>query len=123
VHKQTWVKVNAPVDEGVAGLVSALSSFPELCTIESCQGDAEHPAVVFYSYADKGVEGEHSWQKLSEFTLGFLGPRLVQQLGDLVTMGITINSWGWPQGELQVRPGAMQRTLRAIKQARKEFKG
>ncbi len=123
MHKQTWVKVNTLVDEGIADLVGLLSSFPELRTIESCQGDAEHPAIVFFSYADNGAEDERSWQKLSEFTLGFLGPRLVRQLGDQVTLNITITSWGWPQGELIVRPGAMQKTLRAVKKARKEFKG
>ena len=39
-HQQICVKVNTPVDSGVAHLVEALSSFPELCTLSSCQGAA-----------------------------------------------------------------------------------
>jgi len=37
-HKQVFVKVNAPVDEQVADLVTALSAFPHVVTVESCQG-------------------------------------------------------------------------------------
>jgi len=121
VHKQTWVKVNTLVDEGIAELVRVLNSFPRLCTIESCQGDTEHPAVVFFDYANDG--DEYFWRELSEFVLGFLGPRLSQRTGDSARLNITVTSWGKPQGELIVRPGAMQETLRAIRQARKEFRG
>lgn len=39
-HRQTYVKVNAPVDVGVASVVTALSSIPSLCTISSCEGRA-----------------------------------------------------------------------------------
>jgi hypothetical protein len=121
VHKQALVKVNTLVDEGIAELISALSSFPKLRTIESCQGDSEHPAVVFFDYADE--DHEHFWLELSEFVLGFLGPKLAQQLGYQARLNISVTCWGKPQGELIVRPGAMQKTLRAIKQARKEFRG
>jgi hypothetical protein len=121
VHKQTWVKVNALVDEGIAELIDALNSFPRLATIESCQGDGEQSAVVFFEYANDG--DEYFWRELSEFILDFLGPRLAQKVGDSARLNITVTSWGKPQGELIVRPGAMQKTLRAIKQARKEFRG
>ena len=122
MHKQTWVKVNAPVGEGVAELILALSSFPKLRTFESCQEDNEHPAVVFFSYADSNVDDDISWRELSEFTLGFLGPRLAHHLGDRVTLSLTITCWGWPQGELIVRPGAILKTVLAIKRIRTEFK-
>ena len=39
-HAQTFVKVNAPVDSGIAPLVSALSRFPGLVTLSSCEGGA-----------------------------------------------------------------------------------
>ncbi len=39
-HRQIFVTVNAPIDEGVACLVRALSQIPSLCTISSCQGAA-----------------------------------------------------------------------------------
>jgi hypothetical protein len=39
-HKQGYARVNAQVDEGIAGLVEALSGFPTLCTLNSCEGRA-----------------------------------------------------------------------------------
>jgi len=39
-HAQVFVKINARVDEGIAPLVSALSRFPTLYTLASCQGGA-----------------------------------------------------------------------------------
>lgn len=38
-HRQVFVKVNAPVDEDIAVLVTAMSSFNGLVTIDSCQKD------------------------------------------------------------------------------------
>ena len=125
MHKQTWVKVNTLVDEGIEDLINTLSSFPKLYTIESCQGDADHPAVVFFDYGlcKQWYGDECSWRELSEFVFGFWGPMLAQKLGDSVRLNITVTSWGKPQGELIIRPGAMKKTLRTIKQARKEFRG
>ncbi len=73
-HPQTYVKVNARVDAGIASLISALSRFPLLETFESCQGDvggddeAGQPAVVFFSYG--------SWEAVVEVVFKFLAPRL-----------------------------------------------
>lgn len=39
-HRPTIVKVNAEVDEGIAPLVAALSEFPALRTLNSCEGAA-----------------------------------------------------------------------------------
>jgi len=39
-HEQVWVKVNAPVDAGVAESVSVLNGVDGLETLQSCQGDA-----------------------------------------------------------------------------------
>jgi hypothetical protein len=38
------VKVNAPVDEGIASLIFALSQWPEVQTSESCEGGLDTPA-------------------------------------------------------------------------------
>jgi hypothetical protein len=48
-HREIMVKVNAPVDEGVAPLVSALSAVEGLVTMESCQGEpsGRNAFVVF----------------------------------------------------------------------------
>jgi hypothetical protein len=39
-HRQVFIKTNAAVDEGIADLISALSEFPTLCTLSSCEGGA-----------------------------------------------------------------------------------
>ncbi len=72
-HQQTWVKVNAPVDCGIAALVSALSSFGGLETIESCQGvRGQTNAFVLFRYGN--------WEKCGEFLFDRLLPTLPPDL-------------------------------------------
>ena len=51
-HRQTLVKVNAPVDEGIADVVSALNGFPKLYTTQSCQGREDGFSFVWFRYGD-----------------------------------------------------------------------
>ena len=54
-HRQTSVRVNARVDEGMAGLVSALSALPWIETVDSCKGERGRdgwPASVCFSCGD-----------------------------------------------------------------------
>lgn len=126
-HVQTWVKVNAPVDEGIAQLIEALSAFPMLQTIESCQGgyprsDADKEgmqAVVFFYYGQH--DHAHPYREISEFVLGYLGPGLMKELGDLVSIRIEVTMQYVIMGELMVRQGAMQRTIKTLKRLRREF--
>jgi hypothetical protein len=37
-HKHVLTKVNVGVDEGIAPVVEALSLFPDVHTVESCEG-------------------------------------------------------------------------------------
>lgn len=62
-HTQTWVKVNVEVDCGIAGVVAALSDIERLRTLDSCQGDSEHSASVYF---DMGCR----WQELGELVFG-----------------------------------------------------
>ena len=112
MHKQTWVKVNAPVDERIRELIEALSAFPKLQTIESCQGDENTGAWVAFWY---GEYWDTSWNELAIFVLGYLGPKLMSELGDRVSLSIQVNSAGLPLGELTVRPGAITRTARLLR--------
>src|SRR5690242_9091203 len=58
-HVQTFVKVNAPVDEGIASVIEALALVPRLTTVASCQGDDEsHGAIVYLRFGDHGEESE-----------------------------------------------------------------
>jgi hypothetical protein len=126
-HKQAWVKVNAPVDRGIAELIEALSAFPKLQTFASCQGgyprsDADKegmPAVVFFHYG----QDDHAdpYQGIADFVLGYLGPALMKELGDLVSIHIEVTTQYIIMGELKVRQGAMPRTIKTLKRLRREF--
>jgi hypothetical protein len=111
-HQQVWVKVNAPVDQGVAGIVSALSQFEGLETVESCQGDANRGAWVCFRY---GRYWDCEWTELADFFLGYLAPKLVQLVGDDVNLRIQIAPSGQIFGELSTRPGAEHRVETALR--------
>lgn len=126
-HIQTWVKVNAPVDEGIAELIEALSAFPKLQTIESCQGgwprsdeDKEGmPAKVWFHYGQD--DNAHPYREIGDFVLGYFGPGLMKEMGDLVGISLEVKTQYIVMAELYVRQGAMPRTIEAIKRLRREF--
>ena len=47
-HKTVLVKVNAPVDEGIAEVVGLLNEFPNIYTTQSCQGRTDGFAFVWF---------------------------------------------------------------------------
>ncbi len=110
-HKHVWVKVNAPVDHGVAELVEALSMFNGLETIESCEGDDNVPAWVGFWY---GNHWDDPWRGLAEFVLGYLAPYLGQKVGDGAGLIIRSTESGRPRGEITVRSGAMPQVVEAV---------
>ena len=107
-HRQVWTKVNAHVDEGVADLVFALSSFQGLRTLESCQGDPDGAAWVCFFM---GEDREDEWPLLANLLLGRVGPTLARELGDLAHVSIHVTGAGLVQGELTVRSDAMSDTV------------
>jgi len=111
-HAQQWVKVNAPVDSGIAGIVSALAEFPSLETVESCEGNEKRAAWVCFRY---GAYWKHAWHELSEFIIGILAPRLIDEVGDDASVKIQVTPSGQVFGELSVRPGAASRVEAAIR--------
>lgn len=105
------------MDEGVVGLVKALSAFPKLRTRESCESiDGEGTAWVCFTY---GQDGPEDWRALAEFVLGYLAPGLMQTLGDQVNIGIDATDFN--MAKLSVRPGAMLRTLKTLRKLRRGF--
>ena len=81
-HKQVQVRINARVDEGVAGLVSALSALPWIETVDSCEGERgrdDWPASVCFSCGD--------WRRASVFVHSRLAPALARLgVGESVRM-------------------------------------
>ena len=112
MHKQTWAKVNASVDEGVKDLVEALSEFPPLQTVESCEDVGKGTAWVCFTY---GHFRDDVGDELATFVLKFLGPRLVEELGDGIHISVYLDSAGLHFGELSVRSGWMKDTVRTLR--------
>lgn len=115
-HEQVFIKVNAPVDRGVASLITALSSYPKLQTIESCE-DSKGWAWVMFVYGDAEI-----WQEVGGFVLGFIGPRIVQELGDRVTLNVHVSTSSLYRAEMAVRIGAIPATVKLLTKLRAEFK-
>ena len=126
-HKQVWVKVNAPVDEGIAELIQALSSFPKLQTIESCQGgwprsgeDKEGmPANVWFHYGQHDHAPGH--REIGDFVLGYFGPGLMKEVGDLVGVSLEVKTQYVIMARLYVRQGAMPRTVKVVRKLARDF--
>lgn len=116
-HQQEWVKVNAPVDVGVSGIVSALAEFPSLETVESCEGSNDRGGWVCFRY---GEYWRDPWRALSEFVLDDLAPRLSRLVGDDVNVRIQFTPSEQVFGELSVRPGAASRVEAAIRRLARE---
>ena len=118
LHRQAWVKVNAPIDVGVSALIRVLSGFPRLQTIESCEGEADCSAWVCFRYGDYW---KHPWRDIADFVLGYLGPNLVRGVGDAVNLSIRVTEAGFIQAELEVRRGAMPATIKTLEKLLQEF--
>lgn len=102
-HQQIAVKINAPVDEGIACLVSALSEFPELYTLSSCEGAAFVTFRCGRTLEDSSV------------FLCWLSRRLITASGASVTA-----QWGGRNSmvlTLRCPPSAIQQVTRIIRNA------
>ena len=116
VDEKEWAKVNVPVDPGVAGLVSALSEFPGLEMIESCEASDSEPAWVCFRFG-RYWEKQEPWRDIAEFALGFLAPNLFERVGDSAALTIGPTRSEGILADLAVRPGTqgdVQDALRAI---------
>jgi len=117
-HQQTWVKVNAPVDKAIVGVVSALSAFPTLETIESCEDVAGRGAWVCFRY---GAYWDHPWRELADFVLGYLAPRLSRTVGDDASVRIQTTPSGQVFGEISIRPEAVSNVETALRDLYRDF--
>lgn len=112
-HEQIWVKVNVPVDKGVSGIVSILSLFPSLETVESCEHALDRGPWVCFRY---GAYWEHPWRDLAEFVFGYMAPHLLQSVGDAANVRVQATPGGQFFGELSVRPEAVPEVETALRE-------
>lgn len=109
-HTQTWVKVNVPVDEGVAEIVAVLNSLPGLETLQSCQGDpGGREGYVYFSYGD--------WQKMGRLIFEKIAPRLKERLDEDADVLIKATDNEEPMAKLSFRAEAAGVVASALKEA------
>ena len=115
-HEQVFVKVNAPVDRGAASLISALSSFQKLQTIESCE-DLKGWAWVCFVY---GEFWDKPCKELAPFVLEFLGPRLAREFGDRIKISLEITEAGTVRAEMAVNHGTISAVVNFLNKLSEE---
>ena len=87
-HRESWAKVNVPVDEGAVEVVELLSMIPELETISSCQGDRGlNRGYVSFRYGDWKRTGAFLFEELQP-ALDTVGVPGRYELKVLETMGV-----------------------------------
>lgn len=102
-HRQIFAKVNAPVDKGIANLVSALSEFPTLCTLSSCEGGA----FVTFRFGRTLAESSAFLCWLSRKLVRVNGAKLSAEWGGRTSVVFT----------LRCSPSAVQSAADAVRQA------
>ncbi len=76
MHDQTMIKVNVPVDDGIAPLVLALNRFPRVLTLDSCQCSQDGQAQVAFTLFNAEAGDEEAF-------LADLSARIGARNGDL----------------------------------------
>jgi hypothetical protein len=108
-HPQTWVKVNVPVDEGIAEIVSVLNTVEGLETLQSCQGDAgKQDGYVYFACGD--------WRSLGEFIFERIGPKLRERVDEDATLRVDVTSADMPVAKLSFRAEAAGMVASALKE-------
>jgi hypothetical protein len=109
-HEQVWVKVNAPVDAGVAEIVSVLNTVDGLETLQSCQGDAgERNGYVYFACGD--------WRKMCEFVFQKIGPTLKSKVDEDAELTVEATSVDAPMAKLSFKAEATGIVVSALKEA------
>ena len=114
-HKQVSAKVNAYVDEEIVFLIEELSRFPEVVTVESCQGDGDQKGSWICFVCGDGED----WEPLARFVFEEIGPSLAKAVGDRARISISVTSLGLILADLEIRPGETARVLRALRRIRR----
>jgi hypothetical protein len=119
-HKQVLIEVNegnkkiiVKIDENIKNIILILNKFNGLETIESCQGDENNPAWLCFKYK----YWQHPYQNLVDFVFGFLGPYLIERVGDSIIINIYATSSGSFLAELGIRPGTIKMVELAMEDA------
>lgn len=92
-HSQVWVKVNAPIDAGIAQIVLILNRIEGLHTLDSCEGITdEKPAHVYFNYGD--------WRQIGDLMFNRIGPALFDRFGSETSVSVEVFNGSDPMGKL-----------------------
>src|SRR5438105_296471 len=109
-HEQTWVRVNVPVDVGVAEIVSLLNTVDGLETLQSCQGDAgRQEGYVYFAFG--------TWDKLCKFVFEKIGPVLKRRADEDARLVVEVSSAESPMAKLSFRAEATDMVVSALKES------
>ena len=109
MHPQTWVKVNAPVDVGIAEIVAVLNTVDGLETLQSCQG--EKGREDGYVYFARG-----GWRSICEFVFERIGPHLKEKVDEDATLRVDATTADMPIAKLSFRAEAADMVASALKE-------
>jgi hypothetical protein len=104
-HEQTWVKVNAEVDVGMARAVSALSSIDGLQTLQSCECNQQDEAYIHFWYGP--------WEQISRFVFEYMIPAL-QNAGISATGSVEVFNGSLPTARIGFSAAALEKATAAI---------
>ena len=107
-HPTIAVKVNAPVDVGIAPLIWALSELP-IYSIDSCQGGEEKAATVSFRYLGSEKEEVEFFACLAE-TLA-----TATQEEWLFTFTLEFNCGSGPMGYIRCAPESVARVAEVFR--------
>lgn len=106
-HRQTFVKVNAEVDAGIAAVVSALNEIEGLQTIESCEGErGRKPAYVYFWFGN--------WQQISTLMFCEVAPGLSGVNSDF-RVAVEVFNGSRPTGKIEFSAEAADIVASALK--------
>ena len=109
-HEQVWVKVNAPVDAGIAEVVSVLNTVDGLETLQSCQGDVGgRPGYVYFACGD--------WSNICRFVFQRIGPVLKSKVEEDATLIVEATSADAPMAKLSFKAEVTGIVVSALKEA------
>lgn len=109
-HEQVWIKVNAPVDAGVAEVVSILNTVDGLETLQSCQGDpGRKDGYVYFACGD--------WQKMCDLVFRKIGPTLKNRADEDAKLVVEATSADAPMAKLSFKAEATGIVVSALKEA------
>ena len=96
--------------------MSALSQFPRLSTIESCEGRGEKNAFVYFEYGVVGgrAVSKNSWERTSQFVFGFIAPGLWDKVQDACSLSMELYMGTNYMVIIHIVPSALKQVESAI---------